>query len=223
MSKNQERPMIILAFELANFGCSVALWQDGEILAQHQSTDVQGQDVTLISHLKSMLNSRGLRFQDLNRIVTTTGPGSFTGIRVALATAQGLSLAAQVPAVGISSFGAVSSFFWQPHTLSQDFLVLLESRRLELYGQLFEGKTGAAKGMPFALSPADIRTQYPPEIVTYVGTGAIHLDIPEPFTTNATHLAALCTQIPPEEMKHYPCLPLYMRPADTSIPKAKTL
>ena len=95
--------MNILAFELANFSCSIALSVKGEVVAFHQSDEYKGQDATLIPQINHMLIHNGLSFQQLDRIVTTTGPGSFTGIRVALATAQGLELAASVPAFALNS------------------------------------------------------------------------------------------------------------------------
>ncbi len=212
--------MNILAFDLANFSSSLALMMQGEIVFSEYKDEFRGQDVTLLPRLKALLKDHNLKFQDLDRIVTTTGPGSFTGIRVALATAQGLSFAADVPALGVNSFDWVLKTYSTP--LPQKTLVLLESLRLELYGQLFD-KDGLKRGPAFSLSPQDIAANPLFEAALCLGNGVKHMAPYDfqinPFMPQAVHLAEFAAKISDDDLQQYPCVPIYVRDADTSKPK----
>ena len=216
--------MNILAFDLANFSSSLALMKQGEIVFSEHNKEFRGQDVTLLPKLQKVLADHDLTFQELDRLATTRGPGSFTGIRVALATAQGLSLSVEKPALGIDSFLWVFKTYPKEFSSSQLVLVLLESLRLELYGQLFTVE-GEVVDAPFSLSPEDIAKNSTYKEALCIGNGASHMKEYgfqlNPFMPQATHLAEFAATIPENELEHYPCLPLYVRDADTS--KAKTL
>lgn len=212
--------MNILAFDLANFSSSLALIKQGDVVFSEHSSEFRGQDVTLLPKLKTLLSEHHLTFQDLDRLVTTTGPGSFTGIRVALATAQGLSFAAGIPAFGVNAFQWVVKTY--PKPLVQHTLVLLESLRLEQYGQLFD-EAGGEVGDPFSLSPEDIASNALYKGALCIGNGAKYMESHDcqidPFMPQASHLAELAAEIPEEELGDYPCVPIYVRDADTSKPK----
>ena len=210
----------ILAIDLANFSSSVALLKQGQLVYSDHSDVFRGQDVTLLPKLKALLKEHGLRFQDLDRFVSTTGPGSFTGIRVALATLQGLSFAARVPALGVTSFQWVARTY--PKSLHRKTLVLLESMRLELYGQLFD-ETGQEVGTPFSLPPKVIAQNPHYQGALCIGNGAKYMteygfDVDE-FMPQASHLGTLALKIPESDFMNYPCVPVYTREADTSKPK----
>ena len=212
--------MNILAIDLANFSSSVALIKRGELVYRDHHDVFRGQDVTLLPKLMALLEEHKLRFQDLDRLVSTTGPGSFTGIRVALATLQGLSFAADVPALGVNSFDWVMRTY--PNPLTQNTLVLLESKRLELYGQLFD-EHGHMEGSSFSVSPEDISKDLLYQSALCIGNGAHYMreygfEVVD-FMPQASHLAELALEIPQEGLKKYPCLPVYSRDADTGKPK----
>tara|TARA_R110002095_G_scaffold36908_1_gene34419 strand:- start:72 stop:728 length:657 start_codon:yes stop_codon:yes gene_type:complete len=216
--------MNILAFDLANFSSSIALIKGGEIVFSEHNEAFRGQDITLLPKLQKLLTEHNLTFQDLDRLVTTRGPGSFTGIRVALATAQGLSFAADRPALGIDSFSWVMKTYLKEVNPAQSVLVLLASLRLELYGQLFT-KEGEAVGTAFSLSPEDIAKTPAFKGALCLGNGAHHMKAHDfkidSFMPQGIQLAKLALDIPEIDFEQYPCLPLYVREADTT--KAKTL
>ena len=92
----------------------------------------------------AVMRQAGVRPAALDCVAATCGPGSFTGIRVGLAAAHGIALAAGARLIGVSSFGAAAAGAGQPDSSLPGFLlVALESRRDELFIQLFDrsGKT----------------------------------------------------------------------------------
>lgn len=96
--------MKCLAINAANKELSIALTADSECLHLFRTTETRDQGNILLQHIQHALDKAHIGFADLDVLGVVTGPGSFTGIRIALATMRGLALASQKPLIGISSF-----------------------------------------------------------------------------------------------------------------------
>jgi len=143
--------MKILSLDSCGSGCSVCVWHDGRELSFLEEKMERGQDSRLVPMVQEAMQRAGLTYQDLDRIAVTRGPGSFTGMRIGLATARGLALAAGKPAIGLDRFSLYKN---QRGDKKESLLVVLESRRLELYCRLFPAHGGVEP--PCLLAPADI-------------------------------------------------------------------
>ena len=107
----------------------------------------------IFGRIAGLLERNGLGYGDLQRIVTTTGPGSFTGLRIGLSAARGIGLARGIPVIGVSSLVALSLGAAGPAT------VLLDARRGEAYFQTFAGPgqpTTPGDLLPMAIAQAAI-------------------------------------------------------------------
>jgi tRNA threonylcarbamoyladenosine biosynthesis protein TsaB len=93
----------------------------------------QGQAERIVPAIEDLLQRSGLSYEDIRRIAVTSGPGSFTGLRIGLSAARGLGLALGVPVLGIPSLLALSLGHQGPTS------VLLDARRGEAYFQRFSG------------------------------------------------------------------------------------
>lgn len=127
--------MRILAFDCAGAGCAAALLADGTVLAARSVVAERGHAQLLIPLLSKLLDEAGLAFGDVDRFAVTTGPGSFTGIRVALAAAHGLALGTGKPIIGVTVFEAMAAAM---RTIPTRLLVAIDSRRAELFVQMFD-------------------------------------------------------------------------------------
>ena len=87
----------------------------------------------IFERIATLLGRNHIGYADLQRVVTTTGPGSFTGLRIGLSAARGIGLARGIPVVGVSSLIALSLTATGPTT------ILLDARRGEAYFQTFSG------------------------------------------------------------------------------------
>ncbi|QQR36361.1 tRNA (adenosine(37)-N6)-threonylcarbamoyltransferase complex dimerization subunit type 1 TsaB [Devosia oryziradicis] len=87
----------------------------------------------IFGRIAALLGRNGVGYADLERVVTTTGPGSFTGLRIGLSAARGIGLARGIPVIGVSSLVALSLAADGPA------MVLLDARRGEAYFQTFAG------------------------------------------------------------------------------------
>jgi tRNA threonylcarbamoyladenosine biosynthesis protein TsaB len=93
---------VVLAFDCAVTGLSVAVVRDGTALASHRA-EGRDQAATLFPAIAATLEQAGVARRDLSMIAVTIGPGSFTGVRVGLASARGLAVALDVPLAGITT------------------------------------------------------------------------------------------------------------------------
>jgi len=138
--------MRILALDTAGSACSVAI-ADGELLlATHCQEMRHGHAEALMPMVDAAMREAGLAASDIDVVAVSLGPGGFTGIRVGLAAAHGIALAAQARLCGVSSFAAVAA------PLDGRILVALDSRRADLYVQLFNPDSEIEAVMPDRLA-----------------------------------------------------------------------
>ena len=139
--------MRILALDSATSACSVAVFCDNEVIAHRFEEMSRGQAETLIPMVADAMSAAGLEFDALDAIAVTMGPGAFTGVRIGLSTAQSLALAADKPLVGVTTLEAV---FAAQGQASAPFLVALDTKRTDIYVQLFDSD-GEALTKPLAV------------------------------------------------------------------------
>ena len=96
--------MTILSFDTATDVATSALVADGEVLGERTS-----RAVTLLEDVDALLRQAGAHVHDVEALAVGIGPGSFTGVRVGLATARGLALALGIPVAGVSTLDALAA------------------------------------------------------------------------------------------------------------------
>lgn len=124
-------PMKILALETAADPASVALWTDAECL-ERCCADGVSNSAGLLPLVNALLTERGLALADLDAIAFGSGPGSFTGLRVACGVAQGLAVGLDLPLIGIPTLQAMAARCGGRHVL-----VALDARMGEVYHACF--------------------------------------------------------------------------------------
>jgi tRNA threonylcarbamoyladenosine biosynthesis protein TsaB len=142
--------MIVLAFDSATSVVTAALARDGELLGERVS-----RPVSVLEDAEALLSDAGLAPADLGGIAVGLGPGSFTGIRMAIATARGLSLALGIPVAGVSTLRALAAG-------APGAVPVIDAKRREIFTQV--------DGEPAVLAPQDLRLD--PGTVC-VGDGAV--------------------------------------------------
>jgi tRNA threonylcarbamoyl adenosine modification protein YeaZ len=159
------------------------LWRGGLILRDEPMQ--KGQAERLVPMLEEVLAEGGLGWHDLKALAVGTGPGNFTGVRIAVAAARGLALGLGIPAVGVTRLEALA------HALPRPVTVVEDARRGEVYLQRFDADgpgparlgtaggdldgpvTGSAAG-PLGLAPAM------PLVEALARIGAARASAPQP-------------------------------------------
>jgi tRNA threonylcarbamoyladenosine biosynthesis protein TsaB len=136
--------MLILGINTVADVCEAALIRDGQCAAQLSEPMNQGHDARLAPIVEQLMREAGVAFPDLRRIAVIVGPGSFTGVRVGVAFARGLSLALDIPAVGVTSLEAIDGLPPRGYVLG-----LLPAKRRPphrtWWGQLIDAGRGGAE------------------------------------------------------------------------------
>lgn len=166
--------MNILAFETATEHMTLALQLNDDAWTAEMSNDARHSKF-LLPKIEGLLADAGASFTDLDGVVVGTGPGGFTGLRIGLAVAQGLSLAHQIPIYPVSSLLNVASAC----VGVEQALVVMDARMGEVYTQSFERTvTGAERHNQWraiddaqVLSPADVKLPEHHDNLAVVGSG----------------------------------------------------
>jgi tRNA threonylcarbamoyladenosine biosynthesis protein TsaB len=103
--------MLILAIDTALDACAAAVLdtETGRLIARESQTMKRGHAEALMPLIGRVIAASGKAFASLGRIAVTTGPGSFTGLRVGLSAARGIALAANIPVVGVTTLAAYAA------------------------------------------------------------------------------------------------------------------
>ncbi len=126
--------MTILALDAATGPCSVAVLKDGRIAAYREHVQGLKQSALLMPMVEQALAQSGIGYNDLSAVACTIGPGSFTGIRVALAAARGICFAAGIKGLGFTTLATLA--YGAP---IQPVLAVLNAGKGECYYQGFDG------------------------------------------------------------------------------------
>ncbi len=162
----------ILAFDTAASACSAALWRDGAVRARRFAIMERGQAEALLPMIEEVMEEAAARFADLDALAVTVGPGSFTGLRVGLAAARGMALAAGLPCLGASTLEAVVHGTPEgEREAGAPFLAVLETKRADVYAQAFAPDLEPL-GDAGAVMPEDLGGLFPPGPVFLVGDAA---------------------------------------------------
>ena len=97
----------LLAIDTSNQHCSVALWHNGTAFERHERAEMQHSE-TVLPLVREVLSAQGLSLNDLDALVVGIGPGGFTGVRLAVAVAQGLAFATDKKVIALSSLLAMA-------------------------------------------------------------------------------------------------------------------
>lgn len=227
--------MRVLALETATRQGSWALLDAGVIVAEGQGEAGGTHDQRLPQPLMEMLAARGLTLADVDLLAVASGPGSFTGLRVGIATMQGFAAAADKRIVAIPTLDAIAAAAAaELDAAGIEYLgVWLDANRGEVYGALY-----AMRGEPRLLMPPQVGTPallaremadlIGPAHAGFAGDGAHRyhhafetLGIGDarllPMRPIAPHLAKLAAARAAEAVLPHAVVPVYVRRTDAEI------
>lgn len=127
--------MKILGIEASALVASVALVEDENVLAEYTINLKKTHSQTLMPMLETMVKDTEMDLNDIDAIAVSAGPGSFTGLRIGVASAKGLSMALKKPLVAVSGLDAMAYAFYKSNAL---ICPIMDARRGEVYTGIYE-------------------------------------------------------------------------------------
>ncbi len=161
--------MKILGLDTSTARLSVALWENGKTLALEENVPGTRHAEAILPHIERVLQSLDLTPKDIDGLAVGLGPGTFTGLRVGISTAQGMAQALQRPVAGVSSFLAVAT-----GAESERVLVLEDARQEMLYAAVYQREAQGLRALlpETLISLNDLLPKLPSGEWTVTGPGA---------------------------------------------------
>ncbi|MBV8939019.1 MAG: tRNA (adenosine(37)-N6)-threonylcarbamoyltransferase complex dimerization subunit type 1 TsaB [Alphaproteobacteria bacterium] len=211
----------VLAIETAGGGFSVAVLRDGAVAAQRHMPQEGQQAKLLVPAIAEIMREAALEYAALPMVVAAAGPGGFTGLRIGLSAALGISLAAGCPAYGVNTLHALAENA-ALHGVSGTVWAVMNAGKGEVAAQAFMVSGIATAQHDMVLLPPDaLHARIPSGAFI---TGDVFL-LPDALKTSyvqearpdAAMLARLAASRPESRLEP---LPLYVRPPDAKLPSA---
>lgn len=223
--------MLVLAIDTALEACSAAIFDSdqGAIIAADTEIMARGHAEASMPLVERVMREAGLDFFAIDRIAVTVGPGSFTGLRVGIAAARGIALAARKEIVGITTLAALAAPYLAAEP-NAPVAAAIDGRHRHVYFQLY-GAQGRVLLSPRIVPVEDAVHAAAGASARLVGSGArMMADIwPDPI-----HLPAIDERRAPDidwvarlgadaNAREAPPKPLYLRPPDAHPQTASIL
>lgn len=166
----------ILNIDTSSSICSVALAKDGEIAMGLESSTVMDHSISLAPFIKKCFDYLRERGESLDAVSVTIGPGSYTGLRIGLSMAKGISFGLNIPLITLSSLEvlAVRAIFSYPDFSGEEYILpMMDARRMEVYTGIYNSRLQKIKEeTPMILDENSFEEYYYHNVLLFIGDGS---------------------------------------------------
>lgn len=162
----------ILHIETATKVCSVALSEDGKLAGLKEIEEdgyAHGEKLTIL--IQELLTEKGLKIQDLDAVSVSSGPGSYTGLRIGVSAAKGICYAMQIPLIAIDALTSLAVLASKKY--DRNICAVIDARRMEVYNLILDPKLNPLKEITADIITEDSYSELEPFVVC--GDGASKL------------------------------------------------
>lgn len=131
----------LICIETSTSVCSVSLAIDSEIVSFEESTIDRSHSSMLTIFVETVLKKASVSFKDVEGVVVSEGPGSYTGLRIGMSAAKGLCFAKSLPLITVNSLKMMAAGFVQTEFVEGNQLVIpmIDARRMEVFTAVYDG------------------------------------------------------------------------------------
>lgn len=165
--------MTLLLLETATPVCSVALFHEGKIVASKHSEEPNAHSSRLAPFIQNLFDQSGLEMKTLNAVCVSSGPGSYTGLRIGVSSAKGICYALDIPLLSVPTLQNMAALYFLQHPEYNGWVCpMIDARRMECYTALYsrEGEIRPTQAEIIESGCYDPWLDKTP--VTFVGDGA---------------------------------------------------
>jgi tRNA threonylcarbamoyladenosine biosynthesis protein TsaB len=226
--------MLILALDTTTRAGSTALVRDGAVLLERAGNPSQTHGQRLPGDLRRVLDETGVALNDVDLFAVAAGPGSFTGLRVGIATMQGLAMASGRRVVPVSTLEALARA--APGGAGH-VAAWMDAQRGEVFAALYAPDGRSRLIEPSAAPPADTIERWKPRLpaglMMFVGDGALRYreviadtfgdraTIVEPLPPLAGFVGRIASDDPSRAVVPHAVVPIYIRRPDAELSRAR--
>ncbi|PUZ20486.1 tRNA threonylcarbamoyladenosine biosynthesis protein TsaB [Chitinophaga costaii] len=196
----------ILHIDTATTVGSVCLSKDGQVLQLLENPEQREQAASITLFVQQVLKGQGMQGQELDAIAVSAGPGSYTGLRIGLATAKGLCYTWQKPLIGVSTLQLMAQgALLQQQDAEALYCPMIDARRMEVFTAIYNARLETiVPGEALILSPDNFQEWLATHRIYFFGDGSTKWEAlmeksPQaaflPYQISAAHMVPLAEQI----------------------------
>jgi tRNA threonylcarbamoyladenosine biosynthesis protein TsaB len=129
---------IVLSIETSASACSVALHNKEELIHTIEVTEAQAHAAKLAVLIEELLNVSGVAKSQLQAVAISSGPGSYTGLRIGTSMAKGICMGLNIPLITVPTLFALAHHVCRSHHKPTYFCPMIDARRMEVYARVFD-------------------------------------------------------------------------------------
>jgi tRNA threonylcarbamoyladenosine biosynthesis protein TsaB len=228
---------MVICIETATNLCSVALCSSAGVISLRESNDLRSHASALTVFIDEIMKENDLSAKELEAVAVGKGPGSYTGLRIGVSVAKGISYAASIPLVAVDT---TLSMFWgmsgKTDAITGDeantlFCPMIDARRMEVYHAIYESHGRVIKEISAEIINEDSFSDIPEsKRILFFGDGSAkckeiikrkNVYFADDFRISASHMQKPVYQA--IDKKHYEDVayfePFYLKDFITSIPR----
>ena len=160
---------MILAVSSATRLAGAALLRDGELVAELEAPVGHPHSELLMPLVDDLLSRSGVGLRDVDAFAVAVGPGSFTGLRVGIATVKGLAFGSDRPVAPVPTLRALAE---AAPSAGQPVAAVLDAQRGEVYGAVYPGDGAPTASPERVWGPGELAREIPTDALLVVGEGA---------------------------------------------------
>ena len=163
----------LLSIETSTKNCSVALFNNNKLISfKEKFSERYSHAENTISFIKETLSIAEIDFSDLDAIVLSKGPGSYTGIRIGTSIAKGLSYSLNIPLISVSTLKAMAYAVAKRYNYNL-FCPMIDARRMEVFSALYDKENNNIREVQADVVSATTYDDFLKEKVVFFGDGAL--------------------------------------------------
>lgn len=164
---------LLLHIDTATAIGSVSISKDGKLLQEKMSMQQRGHASVIVPFIEGMIQNLDIEFNQIDAVVISGGPGSYTGLRVATSTAKGLCYAWNLPLIAISTLKMMASGMKAEYSGEEDvvYCPMIDARRQEVFWAMYDADMNEIVAPEAAILEADFLERFGDEKLLIGGTG----------------------------------------------------
>ncbi|MBK9458488.1 MAG: tRNA (adenosine(37)-N6)-threonylcarbamoyltransferase complex dimerization subunit type 1 TsaB [Chitinophagales bacterium] len=165
----------ILCIDTTTDVCSVALTQNGTVVAAIENSDKNTQSALLTLYIEQVLKEANCAYNQLSAVAISSGPGSYTGLRIGASVAKGLCYALDIPLISTDTLTALAQQAAKTYPRTNAYYVpMIDARRQEVFAALFDNHLNIINPpQAIVLEPTTFDNLLNEKTVLFCGTGSV--------------------------------------------------